>query len=195
LDSKVSVSLQEFEECVVDRSGHFGPNHSLRASLWLEKSTEITNVKLTKKKIVTAAVAVAIGVSGGTAIAFWSTSGSGTGTAGVGTGASSVTVAQNGAISNLYPGGAAQDVGFTITNGSAAPVQVQKVLLAVTGTDKAGCTAADFTVTNAQVDAQVDGNDFAAFTNGATIKMNNLATNQDACKGAIVDLSFTMASN
>jgi hypothetical protein len=63
----------------------------------------------------------------------------------------------------------------------------------VTGTDKTGCTASDYTIGgSAPVGAQVPAGTDVASWSGLTIAFNNKATtNQDACKGATVTITYT----
>ena len=57
-----------------------------------------------------------------------------------------------------------------------------------------GCTATNFTVTPGTVAAEVPSGATNPYPlTGATIKMVDLVTNQDSCKGVTVNLSF--ASN
>jgi hypothetical protein len=159
-------------------------------------------MKFTKKKIVTAAAAIAL-IGGGSAFAYWTTSGSGVGSATVQATAANASVAQDGTITNLFPGGAAQPISFKITNADAnAGINVSGVAVAIASVTDAnngpltGCSAADFTVTSATFSPALVVNanaTSAAQTSGASIAMVNSPTNQDACKGAKVNFSFTIA--
>ncbi len=145
-------------------------------------------------------------LTGGIALAYWSTLGSGTGSAGVGTD-SGVTVAQNSTVSNLYPGGPAQAIDFTVTNNSAtAPVRITNVAIGF-GSFNAGCSAADFTIVQPSkpsvgTPVEIAGGASASFTSGgagptgatgASIRMLNTASNQDGCKLETVNLTFTVS--
>jgi len=57
-----------------------------------------------------------------------------------------------------------------------------------------GCDATDYTLAGAAMakNAEVPADDTGTWT-GATIKFNNKATNQDACKGATVNLAYTVS--
>ncbi|MCU1495313.1 MAG: hypothetical protein JWO62_3077 [Acidimicrobiaceae bacterium] len=152
-----------------------------------------------KKKLVAAglAVGVTLGV-GGAAFAYFTTGGSGTGTAGVGT-SSDLTINQVGSISGLLPGGGSQPIEYSIDNTSTGNQDVTGVTVAIasiTAPAAVGgltCTSPDFTLTQPNT---VPG-DIAAKTtytsapSGASISMNDTASNQDGCKGATVNLSFT----
>jgi hypothetical protein len=152
-----------------------------------------TGSSRTRAGVVAGTVLALIG--GGLAIAYWTTSGTGTGTATAGTD-TPVTVTQTGTTAGLVPGGAAQPISFDVN--STAPGQVVNgVAIAVTGTSDPGCTADDFTVTQPTIAAatalSVGATSFAAVDTEASIAMINRPVNQDACKGATVNLSFTVS--
>jgi hypothetical protein len=154
--------------------------------------------KMTKKnKIVALAAAVALtGVGGGVAIAYWTTSGAGSGTAATGTNAA-ITVVQTSVVSGLEPGGAAQPLSGNFTNGNTSPVYVTDVVASIASVTKGGavavgCDASDYTIVNP---VMAVGHEVASGTgdswSGATIVFNNKSdANQDACKGATVNLSY-----
>jgi hypothetical protein len=134
------------------------------------------------------------------AIAYWSTIGSGSGSATTGT-SSAVTVTQTNTVTGLYPGGPAQDLEFKVTNPSSGNQYVATVTAAITSITKAGvpasgCTAADFTLTQAPTAVAQDlPSGDTAFTGTKTpkLQMKNTASNQDACKGVTVNLTFSAA--
>jgi hypothetical protein len=155
---------------------------------------------LAKKRVaIPVGIIAALAISG-VAFAYWTTSGSGTatGTTGTGTG---VTVAQSGTITGMVPGGTAQAVNFVITNPASTPQYITSVAVGfvnvtatVGGTVVTGCGAADFTLVQpTAIGANVAAGNTTYAPSGATIAMNNLATNQDACKSGVVNLSFTAA--
>lgn len=150
--------------------------------------------KLTKKTLAVSAVLMLIG-TGGVAFAYWTATGSGSGTATSGT-TSPVTVNQT-AITGLYPGQAAQTLAGTFNNPNPGPAYVTAVTATGYTIDaahvSAGCLATGGHYTlggTALVGASVPaGNTQGAWT-GLNITMNNLATNQDFCKGAIVTVTY-----
>lgn len=159
----------------------------------------MTFVKQKKGIAALAAVAVvAIGAMG--AYAYWTTTGSGAGSAGVGT-STPLTITQLGTVSNLVPGGTAQDIDFRVTNGATFNQYVTGVTVVVDPAWSAGgganpCNAADFTVTPISwtgADLTPGDHDYVGAASGAKIAMINQASNQDACKGVSVPLVF--ASN
>ena len=148
--------------------------------------------KTKRGTLLVASLATALLVGGGVAFAYWTTTGSGTSTATAGD-SSPVVVTQTNTVTGLYPGGSAQNIDLNIANSNAAAQYLAKVAVSVSSTSNAGCTAADFTVTQATIGAEVPSgatNAYAGATTGATIKMNNAATSQDACKNVTINLAF-----
>lgn len=156
--------------------------------------------KLSKKgKVYAVAASVAlVAASGGAAFAYWTNTGSGTGTGATGTN-TSITVVQTSTIGDLKPGGAAQTLSGNFNNGNTSPVYVASVTASIASVTKAAgvsgtCDATDFTLSSPTMTV---GHEVASGTGvdgwtGATIAFNDKAgTNQDACKGATVNLSYT----
>jgi len=154
-------------------------------------------MRLTKKSKKILVVAAIIGlVSAGGAYAYWTNSGTGTGTAATGTNVP-VTVNQTSTITGLYPGQAAQTLSGDFTNPNAGNTYVTAVTATGYTIDAthvtAGCTVAGAHYTlggTAPVGADViTGANKGSWT-GLTIRMNNLGTNQDFCKGATVTVTY-----
>lgn len=147
------------------------------------------DTRFRRSTLVISAAVAAVLVSGGVAFAYWTTTGTGTAAATVGT-SGTVSVAQDlPAPSGLFPGGPAGTINYTVTNATAGDLMVSNVAVTVSSTSAgAGCTAADFTVTPQWTAFQVLAGGTKAGT--ATIAMNNTGSNQDACKGATVNLAF-----
>ncbi len=158
--------------------------------------------KLNKKVAAAAAAGIAIAVAtGGVALAFWTSTGSGNGSASTSAGASDLTVTETSPVSNMYPGDSAQTLSGTVKNNAANSAYVTAVTAAITGVTKATsapagtCDASDYTLATPAMTVNVDlaSGATTAFS-GATIKFNNkTSTNQDACKGATVALSYTVS--
>lgn len=132
-------------------------------------------------------------VVAGVAYAYWSTTGAGTGQATTGT-TSTITVNQTSTVTGLAPGGSAQALAGTFDNPNGGPVYVTSVSATVSGTNKTGCDASDYTIAGspAAVGAQVPAGSGVGSWSGITIAFNNKASvNQDACKGATVNISYT----
>ena len=150
--------------------------------------------RFSRKTVAAVGAILLIAVAG--AYAYWTQGGSGTGTATNGT-SNSITVNQDSVITGLYPGGPAVTLSGDFDNPNAGKVRVASVtasLVSVTGSvGTPACTIADYTLASATatVNAEIDpGDDVGAWT-GPTIRLNNAATNQDACKNAVVNLSYT----
>lgn len=145
------------------------------------------------KRAITIMVSTAVVVGGAVVTyAYWTNSGSGAGAAGTGTNAS-IVVNQTSTVTGLAPGLPAQSLAGNFDNPNASPVYVAAVTAVVTGTDKAGCGATDYTIAGtAPVNAEVaSGTGVGAWT-GLTIQFNNkVGTNQDVCKNAVVALAYT----
>jgi hypothetical protein len=159
-----------------------------------------SNARNSKKRIAAVAIITLILVGGGGAAtyAYWSAGGSGTGSATTGTSAG-VTAVQTSTISNLSPGSTAQTLTGNFTNTNSGPVYVTSVVASISSVTKAGspvtgCDSSDYTLSNAtmSVGAQVPAGTAQGAWTGATLAFNNKATNQDACKGATVNISYAV---
>lgn len=148
------------------------------------------HMKLSLKAVVLGLVGVL--VVGGAAFAYWTTTGSGTGAASSST-PSAVTVNQTSSVTALAPGSGTQALSGNFDNPNSGPVYVGAVTATVTGTNKTGCDASDYTIAGtATVNAQVAAGTAVGSWSGLTIAFNNKATtNQDACKGASVAIAYT----
>lgn len=150
-----------------------------------------------KVALVTAAL---LAVSGGVAVAYWTVGGSGTGTAATGT-TSNILPVQTTVVTDMHPGDTAQLLAGNFTNGDDGPVYVGTVTASIESVDMATnaaagtCDASDYTLANAAmaVNAEVPVGFRQGAWTGATIKFNDKATNQDACKGATVNLTYTIS--
>ena len=155
--------------------------------------------KYSKKTAAVAATAIVLLSGAGVAYAFWSAGGSVTGTATTSTHLH-ITAVQTSVISGLQPGGAAQTLSGNFTNGNTSPVYVSSVTasissVTVNGEVAVGCDATDYTIANAAmtVGTEVPAGTAKGAWTGATITFNNKATNQDACKGATVNLAYAIS--
>lgn len=156
-----------------------------------------------KLVIVLVGVGIAVAIAAG-AYAYWTTSGSGTGSATAGTDAG-VTVAGDPA-NGIYPGSSVA-VTSVITNSSSTSAQFVTNLHVTISIDSAhalaGCLASWFTY---KADADSNGTDSNPHSTpvstqiaagGTTsvaghVFMANPNTNQDACKGATVNLAYAV---
>ena len=156
--------------------------------------------KSRKRKGLLAAVAVL--AAAGAAFAYWSAGGSGSGSGSTATGTSALVANQTTALNPMYPGDSAQTISGNFNNSNDGPVYVSTVTASIASVTKAAgapagtCDATDFTLASATmtVNAQVPAGTAQGSWSGATIKFNNkTGTNQDACKGATVGLSYAIA--
>ena len=151
-----------------------------------------------RKKAIIATVLV-VPLSAGAAFAYWTAGGSGTGEAETGTSVALEAV-QSSVIEDLAPGVAAQTLSGTFLNENDGPAYVSTLTASIVSVTKAAnvagtCDATDYTLANPviTVNAQVLADDTTTWS-GPTIAFNNKAdTNQDPCKGATVNLAYTIA--
>ncbi len=155
--------------------------------------------KTSKKPFVIAAATILLLAGGGTAIAYWTATGTGSGSASSGSNAP-ISVVQTSTVSNLRPGAAGQVLSGNFTNPNDSPTYVTSVTASIASVTKAvgapagTCDASDYTLAGATmtVNAQVPSGTAQGAWTGATLAFNNKsAANQDACKGATVNLSYT----
>lgn len=152
--------------------------------------------KRKKIAIITATVVMGTAVA---AFAYWTAGGSGTGSANTGSN-NPITAVQGVTPSAMAPGDSAQSLAGTFTNTNTGPVYVATVTASIAsvfqnGVAATGCDATDYTLANPvmTVDAQIPVGSLQGTWSGATIKFNNKpATNQDACKGATVNLAYVI---
>ncbi|MDQ0029204.1 hypothetical protein [Arthrobacter bambusae] len=155
--------------------------------------------KLSKKGKVYAAAAtiVLVAASGGAAYAYWTNTGSGSGSGATGTN-TTITAVQTSVVTGLQPGGAPQTLSGNFNNPNTSPVYVTDVTATIASVTKAAgvagtCDSSDYTLLGGVMPV---GHEVASGTgvdgwSGATIAFNDKAgTNQDACKGATVNLSY-----
>jgi hypothetical protein len=109
------------------------------------------------------------------------------------------TVVQTSAITGLAPGVPAMPISGMSTNNGDDSIFVEMVIVSIGSVTKAphatagSCNASNYIVLNPQmsVDQTMPPQGSVHFT-GATIGFNNRATNQDACKGATVRLTYEL---
>jgi hypothetical protein len=150
-----------------------------------------------RKKTVAIAAACALIAAAG-AYAYWSSTGTGTGTATSET-YEAITINQTSPITGLYPGGPAVTLSGNFDNPNQGSVKVAAVTVAFNATTPitggggaAPCTAADYVLGGSATptNAVPTGNGVGAWT-GLTIRMVDSVTNQDACKAATVNLTYS----
>ena len=160
--------------------------------------------KFTKKRMLAVLTAVGILAVAVTAFAYWTTSGSGSGSA---TAGSDAGVTASGDPSNgIYPGSSVP-VTTTITNSSSSQAQYVTNLHVTISIDDThatdGCQASWFTY---KADSQASGTDSnphsvalntelatsASTTVDGHVFMADANANQDACKGATINLAYAV---
>lgn len=162
---------------------------------------------LTKK---IAAIALTAGLvlgGGGIAFAYFTSSGGGTGSATVGTtGGSDFSVTSSWADASLYPGTPAVPFTITVTNNGSGDEHVGYVDIAVAsdpdtgfalenGSPVADCMSNWFSVTpQVTVDSTISAGASDSDIAGPSIQMTDSSTDQDACQGHLVDMTFTVSN-
>ena len=140
-------------------------------------------------------------VVAGAAFAYWTAGGSGTGTGSTAGAQSALTANQTTSLTAMYPGDTAQTISGNFDNPNSGPIYVNTVTVSIASVTKAAsapagtCDATDYTLASAAMTVNNEvavGTGKGAFT-GATVKFNDKATNQDACKGATVNLAYAIA--
>jgi hypothetical protein len=146
-------------------------------------------MRMTKKLAAGVAAGAIVLGGGGVALAYWTSLGGAGSAQGINAAAEKKLVVQmNGDVNGLFPGGPAKTVTGMVTNPNDASVRLQEVSLAISGTSKAGCTGADYTISDPMpVNEELVGKAPAKTLTFGTIQFkNDPAKNQDACKGATV---------
>jgi hypothetical protein len=158
-------------------------------------------LKSTKRRGLLLGVVLVL-AGGGAALAYWTAAGSGTGSAAAAGAQTPLVANQTTTLAAMYPGDSPQTIAGDFDNPNSGPIHVSTVTASIASVTKAAgapagtCDASDFTLGSAtmNVGAEVPaGSGKGSFT-GATIKFNNKASvNQDACKGATVNLAYAIA--
>lgn len=156
--------------------------------------------RLLHNKKITAFAVIGLLMAAGGAYAYWTAGGSGTGSASAANGQTALTVTQTTVLSAMYPGDSAQVISGKFNNTNSGPIYVGTVTASISSVVKAGgavagtCDATDFTLADAvaTINAEVPvGTAVGAWT-GPSLKFNNKASNQDQCKGATVNLAYSI---
>ncbi|GAA2484704.1 hypothetical protein [Terrabacter carboxydivorans] len=161
--------------------------------------TEKKNSKKKKSAAFVAAGVIGLATAGG-AYAYWTSLGGGAGTASTSAGASNVFAVTGNVANAMFPGDTAQTVTATVVNNGTENYKLQTVKAYVT-TDKQNCDSTNFKLNGVEAPANatsavavaVAPADLApsATTSGTfTMQFNNKTTNQDACKGAAVTITY-----
>ena len=155
-----------------------------------------------RKRKVSAFTAVLVLIGAGTAVSYWTGLGAGTDSADTSSAVTNLEVNQTSAVTELQPGGSPQALSGNFDNPNTGPVYVTTVTVSIASVDKAvgapagTCDATDYTLANATmtVGTQVPSGMGVGAWGGASIAFNNKpSTNQDACKGATVNLAYAVS--
>ena len=158
-------------------------------------------LKFTKRRgLLLLGLVVSLAVAGA-AFAYWTGGGSGTGSGSAAGAQTPLTANQTITLTAMYPGDSAQTISGNFDNSNSGPIFVSSVTVSIASVTKAvgapagTCDSSDFTLagTTMNVNAEVAVGSAKGSFSGATIKFNDKATNQDACKGATVSLSYAIA--
>ena len=156
--------------------------------------------RLTRRRGLVLGVVISVVVAGA-AFAYWTAGGSGNGSASTAGAQSALTANQTTSLTAMYPGDTAQTISGNFDNPNSGPIYVNTVTVSIASVTKAAgapagtCDATDYTLASAAmtVNNEVPTGTGGAFT-GATLKFNDkTTTNQDACKGATVNLAYAIA--
>ena len=154
--------------------------------------------KLSKKSKAIVAIAAVIGLaSSGAAYSYWTQSGAGTGTAATGT-TTPITVNQVSTPSAMYPGSTAQALSGNFTNPNPGAVQISSVTAAVSSitngfadNTKPACLPGDYAISGTSGGTTVPAGTAVGTWAGLSIQLTNTAANQDNCKGATANITYT----
>lgn len=151
----------------------------------------------TSKRILAIGLPLVVVAATGVGYAYWTSGGTATGTAATASEATELVLEQVAAPTNLAPGIAAGAVSVKVTNpaDAASSAQVSKVVATYTVVplDGKSCGDANYALLGAEMTegaAELAPGESTTFT-GATLGFANSAANQDGCKGATVNLSYT----
>jgi hypothetical protein len=154
----------------------------------------------TKKKVGFVTLAT-VAITSSLAYAYWTGSGSGTGTAETAKGTEPLIVRQTSVVAGMGPGVTAKPLSGNFDNPNSGPVFVRTVTASIASVTQGPdaldgtCAADDYTLNSATMTVNKDipaGEEVGNWT-GATIKFNNKEENQDDCKGATVNLAYTIS--
>lgn len=151
--------------------------------------------KTKKSKALVVAGVITVATAGG-AYAYWSSLGTGTGAASTGTSSAFVVTTDAATGGPLTPGGPTQTVAFHVQNSNSGVQRLSAVAVTVAASNGTawtaipGCSAADYTIGTPSFTAG-DVASGATKDGTVTITMNNLSSNQDACKNVSVPLYFS----
>src|SRR5215210_4462746 len=156
--------------------------------------------KHTKRRTVGLGAVLVLALAGA-AFAYWTAGGSGSGSATAAGAQTPLTANQTTVLTAMYPGDSAQTITGNFDNPNTGLIQVASVTASIASVTKAvgapagTCDESDFTLASAvmTVNAEVAAGTAKGSFTGATIQFNDKASNQDACKGATVNLAYAIS--
>jgi hypothetical protein len=151
------------------------------------------------RRFVALLATLALAVTAVSGYAYWTTGGTGSGTGTTGT-SSAINAQQTSTVSAMTPGSPAQALDFSLNNTAATNQFVTSVTIAIASVTGANisasrpCDASDFALVQPTVSyGDLTPGVHAYAPSGASLAMNNTGSNQDGCKNATVNLSYTVA--
>jgi hypothetical protein len=152
--------------------------------------------RFSKKQLIVAGLAAGIVATGaGLAYAYWTSTGTGNGSATTGSASQYTVTVENVNLANLSPGGPTDIVHFTVHNNSTGHQAYTTATPTVTGTNNAGCTAADFAISNVVsggTNLAPNGQPGDTATGSFALQMIDTGLNQNACQGVTVGLQVVV---
>jgi hypothetical protein len=156
----------------------------------------IGRVMTRRRILVLVGVVAVLGAAIG-AYAYWTQGGTGTGTATAGN-TSAITVNQTSSVTGLYPGGPAATLSGNFTNPNSGSVQISSITAVVSSItngssdgSKPACTSADFTIGGSVGTTTIPAGTGVGSWSGLTVQLLNTNANQDNCKGATANITYT----
>jgi hypothetical protein len=153
--------------------------------------------KISKKSRIALAGAVVVAVAGGgVAYGYWSTTGTGAASTTTAGGATKVTITQTAAPTDLAPGLPAGNIAGTVHNPANHSMYVHQVSVKISSVSLVDgmtghCTADDYALSNPVMDVNQDlASGATASFSGAKLAFHDTDSNQDDCKGAVVNLAY-----
>lgn len=160
----------------------------------------LSTLKRTVLKKRTAVATLIVAAVAAMGYAYWTADGTGTGTASTGD-TQALTVNQTSSISGLYPGGSAVTLSGNFDNPNSGAIKVGSVTASVNSVDEAQgvtgtCSKDDYVIGgSAAVNAEVPAGNGKGSWSGLTIRLADTGVNQDACKGATVNIDYSTTTS
>ena len=153
-------------------------------------------MKRVLKKLAVAGLAVGVVAAGGIAYAMWSATSTGSGNAKALT-AQTITVTAATGAADLYPGFAAGDVYFTLTNSNPYPVTFTSMTAGtVTSGAPSPCPSSNVTVANATgLSISVPANESVGVARSIADVVTMVGAAPDGCQGVTFTIGLTLTGS